>query len=106
VYRIYQAPSAPALETQETPSRPLLKLPTGAVPAGGFTINVDTRESVSEKIEEEELRRLIPGLPLQFVSGSESMEGIRPPEGLHLTTPFLLLMAAMLLFEGWMVRRE
>jgi hypothetical protein len=106
VYRIYRAPSAPLLKAELPPSRPLLKLPTGAQPAGGFTINVDTRESVSEKIEEEELRRLIPGLPLQFVSSSESMDGIRPPEGLHLTTPFLLLMAAMLLFEGWMVRRE
>ncbi len=109
VYRLFKKPNekkenfAPA-ETPE--SKVIPKLPENAIPAGTFTVNVDTTESVAEKISEEEVQKLLGNLQVQFSSGEDSHQNADPSSGTPLATPFLLMVAGMLLWEGFMVRRE
>ena len=109
VYRLFRK----AIEAQESSSstgnlapKTLQKLPDNAIPAGTFTVNIDTRESVSEKITEQEIRKLLGNMQVRFSSGTDSHQTANTSSNFPLTTPFLLLMAGMLLWEGWMVRKE
>ncbi len=109
VYRLFRKASE-AKENSATgenaESRIVSKLPEQAIPAGTFTVNIDTRESVSEKITEEEVRKLLGNMQVQFSSGTDSHQTADASSGFPLATPFLLLVAGMLLWEGFMVRRE
>ena len=109
VYRLFRK----AGETKKKSAVPknqepqtLPKLPRNSIPAGTFTVNIDTRESVAEKITEEEVRKLLGNMQVRFASGEEFQEPGDASSGTPLSTPFLLLVAGMLLWEGWMVRRE
>ncbi|GJL79203.1 MAG: hypothetical protein NPINA01_21920 [Nitrospinaceae bacterium] len=84
----------------------LSKLPANAQPAGTFTVNIDTRESIAGKISDAEIRKLMGNLKVRFSSGVKSQEPGDASTGTPLATPFLLLVAGMLLWEGFMVRRE
>jgi 5S rRNA maturation endonuclease (ribonuclease M5) len=84
----------------------LAKLPDNALSAGTFTVNLDTRESVSEKISETEVRKLLGNMQVRFASGADSSKPADSSTGTPLATPFLLMVAGMLLVEGFMVRRE
>jgi hypothetical protein len=81
-------------------------LPNKATPWGTFTVNIDTQESVSKKISEEEVRTLMGNLQVRFASSEDSHQTTDGSTGTPLTTPFLLLVGGMLLLEGFMVRRE
>jgi 5S rRNA maturation endonuclease (ribonuclease M5) len=109
VYRLFRTIDE-AKENAETPEKPepktLPKLPDNAIPAGTFTVNIDTRESVADKISDEEVTKLMGNLQVRFSSGAKFQEPGDASTGTPLATPFLLLVAGMLLWEGWMVRRE
>lgn len=108
VYRLYRSPlvkgAKPSPPNGEEPST--IRLPENAEPAGAFTVNLDTRESSPEKISEEEIRDQLADMPVTFKSGKTPLEAVSAGEGFPLTTPFLLMVACMLFWEGWMVRRE
>ncbi len=107
VYRLFRLTreenSVPA-ENKESQIVP--KLPDNALPAGTFTVNIDTRESESKKITEAEVRQLLGGMQVRFSSGAGFNQPVDSATGTPLTTPFLLMVAGMLLLEGLMVRRE
>jgi len=84
----------------------LAKLPDNALSAGTFTVNIDTRESVSEKITEMEVRQLLGNMQVRFASGADPSQPAGSSTGTPLATPFLLMVAGVLLLEGFMVRRE
>lgn len=109
VYRLYRK-TGEAKETyakaEKVKAKILPKPPDDAQPAGTFTVNVDTRESKSEKITDEEVQALLGNMQVRFTSGAEFREPDGASGGTSMTTPFLLLVAGILLMEGWMVRRE
>ena len=109
VYHLYRKPDEAKEKSKEGETvevKILPKLPDEAQPAGTFTVNLDTRESVSEKITDEEIKVLLGNLQVRFSSGAKFQEPGDASSGTPLATPFLLLVAGMLLWEGWMVRRE
>jgi hypothetical protein len=81
-------------------------LPSGTEPAGAFTVNIDPRESISDKISDEEIRSLLSKMTVTFSAGYQHREAAHPEEGFPLSTPFLLLVGSMLLLEGWLIRKE
>lgn len=109
VYRLYQK-TGEAKETyakaEKVKAKILPKPPDDAQPAGTFTVNVDTQESKSEKITDEEVQALLGNMQVRFASGAKFREPDGASGGTPMTTPFLLLVAGILLLEGWMVRRE
>jgi len=109
VYRLFRQ-AGEEKENSETADNPesqiISKIPVQAIPAGTFTVNIDTRESVSEKITAKEVRKLLGNMQVQFSSGEDSQQTAGTSTGFPLATPFLLLVAGMLLLEGFMVRKE
>ena len=87
-------------------SQTIPKLPSGTEPAGAFTVNIDPRESISDKISDKEIRNLLSEMTVTFSTGYQHRESAHPEEGLPLSTPFLLLVGSMLLLEGWLIRKE
>jgi len=108
VYNLYRAAgeAREKPESAEPAPETVVKLPENALPAGAFTVNVDTKESIAGKISEEEIKKLLPNMAVEISSGGVSGEAVAASEGLPLATPFLLLVAGMLFWEGWVVRRE
>ncbi len=93
-------------ESEETRAQPVTSLPENALPAGAFTVNVNTRESEGGKISEEEIKNILGNLPVEISQGGDVDQAIAASKGFPLATPFLLLVAGMLFWEGWVVRRE
>ncbi len=99
IYTLFELPHE---STQET----LNKLPMGSQPIGTFTINVDTKESSPRKISEEDINTLLPDIKITINKPEPSAYKAASTEGMLLATPLLLLVAGILLLEGWMIRRE
>ena len=109
VYRLFRQDDAAkekSADAQTLDSQTLPKLPDNAQPAGTFTVNIDTRESIADKITNEEVTKLMGNLQVRFASGTKFQEPGNASGGTPLSTPFLLLVAGMLLWEWLMVRRE
>ncbi len=107
VYRLFRLTSqenSSPLESEE--SKIVSTLPDKATPAGTFTVNIDTLESNSEKITEQEVRQLLGNMQVRFSSGADSRQTAGSSTGTPLATPFLLMVAGILLLEGFMIRRE
>ncbi|MFQ5673576.1 MAG: BatA domain-containing protein [Nitrospinales bacterium] len=111
VYRVYRS-SVPAATGPGAAGKPSpkknVRLPVDSEKIGGFAVNVDTRESNAEKISNEEIRKILSGLGAVTITDYAAQKSKLEMEtkGTPLTTPFLLLMALALFWEGWQVRRE
>ena len=103
IYQLHRGDSktSPAGETAT-----LLQLPSGTEPAGSFTVNIDTTESSSIKISNEEIENLLPGMNVTYSEGYQKRDLNGSEEGSPMSTLFMLLVGSMLLFEGWLVRKE
>ncbi len=105
VYSLFTAPA----ESQDhvSPASPVAALlPASARPAGGFTVNVDTRESAPEKIGETHIQDILRGALVEIYHQPELLQTAKADSGVSMVTPFLLAMALMLCTEGWLVRKE
>lgn len=74
---------------------------------GAFVINPDTNESDLTRINQEALRRMLPGRKIYFTSETEELKKLvrRMREGIELWDPFLYLVLAILLFECFFANR-
>jgi hypothetical protein len=103
---VYQLFTIPFNESNSTFQKELKTLPIGAEPAGTFTVNIDTKESEPGKISQKEIEDFLEGMIIEFQKPNSRTTMPQASEGIPLATPFLLMVAGMLLFEGWMVRKE
>ncbi len=103
VYKIHQDPNN--YSTRET-STILPQLPYGAELIGSFNVNIDPIESISEKISNKEIKRLLPETNITFSSGHQKLNIKKTGESRAISTFILTLMGIMLLVEGWLVRKE
>lgn len=107
VYKLFQEAQAPQAGAEEKSSTEILRgLPENALPGGTFTVNIDTRESAPGKISDEKIHVFLNDAPVRFLTNLGRKETPETSEGFPMAAPFLLLLAGMLLYEGWMVRRE
>jgi len=103
VYQLYRSSRTPNLESETSvPAH----LPYGAEPAGSFTVNIDPTESHSTKISNEEINNLLPKANIIFSNGYQKLNLNKTNAGIPLSTYFVMLVGAMLLLEGWLVRNE
>ena len=101
---IYSLFSIPLANTED--QKALKKLPQGAESVGTFTVNIDVRESEPNKITRKEIEGLLQGFKLEFLEPKSHTIQHKESEAMPLATPILLMVAAMFLIEGWMVRNE
>jgi hypothetical protein len=100
IYQLYRGSSK--ADTNAT----LLQLPPGTEPAGSFSVNIDTTESSSIKITNEEIENFLPSMDITYSDGYQKRDLNGSEGGSPMSTAFMLLMGSMLLFEGWLVRKE
>lgn len=101
---VYHLFSAPLIKIRKNEG--LKKLPIGSKPTGTVTVNIDTLESVPGKISQNEIASFLEGMDIEIREPYFKPTKPQSSDGTPLTTPFLLLVAGMLLIEGWMVRKE
>ena len=103
---VYQLHSITFKDSNSLMKNELEKLPIAAEPAGTFTVNIDTQESEPGKISQKEIEKILEGLKIEFQEPQSPAAKPQDSEGIPLATPFFLMVAGMLLIEGWMVRKE
>ena len=103
VYKIHQDPNN--YSTRKT-SAILPQLPYGSELIGSFNVNIDPIESISKKISDEEIKRLLPETNISFSSGYQKLNIKKTGISRAISTFILTLMGIMLLLEGWLVRKE
>jgi hypothetical protein len=103
---VYQLYRNSRISNSESETSLPASLPHGVEPAGSFTVNIDPKESISTKISNEEINNLLPKANVIFSSGYQKVILNRTNEDFPLSTYFMMLVGAMLLLEGWLVRNE
>jgi len=103
---VYQLFRNSRISNSESETSLPASLPHGVEPAGSFTVNIDPKESISTKISNEEINNLLPKENVIFSSGYQKVILNRTNEDFPLSTYFMMLVGAMLLLEGWLVRNE
>ena len=103
IYQLFRSSRVPNIKSKPfSPSR----LPSNAEPAGVFTVNVDLTESSSIKITDEAINNLMPKANIIFSSDPQKSILESRNEGISLFRYCMMLAGAMLLLEGWLVRKE
>ena len=103
IYQLFRSSRVSNIKSKPfSPSR----LPSNAEPAGVFTVNVDLTESSSIKITDEAINNLMPKANIIFSSGHQKSILKSRNEGISLFRYCIMLAGAMLLLEGWLVRKE
>ena len=106
IYELYHwaGPSASA-PVESSPSVPK-QLPADAKRLGGFTVNFDPAESVPGKVPEKELTQYFPGAQVDYSPADQALNAASVGAGVPLTTLLFLMLAVMMFWEGWIVRKE
>ena len=99
VYPLYRSPLFSSNENNEPVS-----LPPDAERLGGFTVDIDTKESNPEKIPEKEIQDCLGAMRVEFSNQLIAEETYG--NSVQLNAALFLLVAVMFLCEGWMVRKE
>ncbi len=105
VYRIFSNPQSTDDSPQQT-STNYPSLPPEAELVGTFSVNIDSRESQSKNITENEIKTLLPSTNLSLIKNYNDLERPTNPTATPLTIPLLLMAAFSLCLEGLVIRRE
>jgi 5S rRNA maturation endonuclease (ribonuclease M5) len=104
VYELYQWSAPPVSGSMD--SLAPKQLPADAKRLGSFTVNFDPAESVPGKVPEKELSQYFPGAQVDYSPADQALNAASVGAGVPLTTLLFLLLAVMMFWEGWIVRKE
>lgn len=102
VYELYQWNGISGATESQAPEQ----LPADARRIGSFTVNFDPAESAPGKISEMDLASWFPGAQVDYAPADQALNAASVGAGVSLTTLLFLMLAVMLFWEGWVVRRE
>ncbi len=102
VYELYQWNGISGANGPQAPEQ----LPAEARRIGSFTVNFDPAESAPGKISEKDLASWFPGAQVDYAPADQALTAASVGAGVPLTTLLFLMLAVMLFWEGWLVRRE
>ncbi len=102
VYKLYQWNGISGTTESQAPKQ----LPADARRIGSFTVNFDPAESAPGKISEIDLASWFPGAQVDYAPADQALNAASIGAGISLTTLLFLMVAVMLFWEGWLVRRE
>jgi hypothetical protein len=106
VYELYQW-AGPSISSPEDSLLPAPKqLPADAKRLGSFTVNFDPAESAPGKVSEKELSQYFPGAQVDYSPADQALNAASIGAGVPLTTLLFLMLAVMMFWEGWIVRKE
>jgi hypothetical protein len=96
----------PGPDSANIPAEAPKQLPTGSQRIGSFTVNFDPAESVPGKISEKELSQYFHGGQVDYSPAKQALDAAAISSGIPLTTLLILMLAVMMFWEGWVVRKE
>ena len=105
VYELYQW-AAPVTGPVDSPPQAPKQLPADAKRLGSFTVNFDPAESSPGKVPEKELAQYFPGAQVDYSPADQALNAASVGSGVPLTTLLFLMLAVMMFWEGWIVRKE
>ena len=106
VYELYQW-TKPSVSGATDSSSPVPKqLPGDAKRVGSFTVNIDPAESAPGKVPAKELSQYLPGAQVDYSPAEQALNAASVGAGVPLTTLLFLMLAVMMFWEGWIVRKE
>lgn len=106
VYELYQWAGSPESGPEDSPTPAPKQLPPDAKRIGSFTVNFDPAESVPGKVPEKELSQYFPGAQVEYSPADQALNAASIGAGVPLTTLLFLMLAVMMFWEGWIVRKE
>ena len=106
VYELYQWAGSPTAGSEDVSVEVPKQLPTDAKRLGSFTVNFDPVESIPGKVSEKELAQYFPGTQVDYSLADQAFNAASVGTGVPLTTLLFLLLAVMMFWEGWIVRKE
>lgn len=106
VYELYQWEEAAVSGAPDSPPPAPKQLPDGAKRMGSFTVNIDPAESTPGKVPEKELSQYLPGAQVDYSPVEQALNAASVGTGVPLTTLLFLMLAVMMFWEGWIVRKE
>ncbi len=104
IYRIFSNPKSTNLPQKNSINYP--NLPPEAELVGTFSVNIDSRESQSENITENEIKTILPLANLVLIKNYNELEQPTNSAATPLAMPLLLMAAFALCLEGLLLRRE
>jgi hypothetical protein len=106
VYELYQWVEPPVSGPADTPPPAPKQLPADAKRLGSFTVNFDPAESAPGKVPEKDLSQYFPGAQVDYSPADQALNAASIGTGVPLTTLLFLMLAIMMFWEGWIVRKE
>jgi hypothetical protein len=106
VYELYQWAEPAVSGAPDSPPPAPKQLPGGAKRVGSFTVNIDPAESAPGKVPEKELSQYLPGAQVDYSPAEQALNAASVGAGVPLTTLLFLMLAVMMFWEGWIVRKE
>ena len=106
VYELYQWSGASTTDSESAPVEAPKQLPADAKRLGSFTVNFDPAESAPGKVPEKELAQYFPGAQVDYSPADQTLNAASVGAGVPLTTLLFLLLAIMMFWEGWIIRKE
>ncbi|MDH5789829.1 MAG: BatA domain-containing protein [Nitrospinota bacterium] len=106
VYDLYQWSGASTADSESAPAEAPKQLPADARRLGSFTVNFDPAESAPGKVPEKELAQYFPGAQVDYSPADQALNAASVGNGVPLTTLLFLLLAVMMFWEGWIIRKE
>ena len=106
VYELYQWSGASTTDSESAPVEAPKQLPADAKRLGSFTVNFDPAESAPGKVPEKELAQYFPGAQVDYSPADQALNAASVGAGVPLTTLLFLLLAVMMFWEGWIIRKE
>ena len=106
VYELYQWTGPPVPGPVDSPPSAPKQLPADAKRLGSFTVNFDPAESAPGKVPEKELAQYFPGAQVDYSPADQALNAASVGAGVPLTTLLFLMLAVMMFWESWIVRKE
>jgi hypothetical protein len=106
VYELYQWSGSSVSDPVDSSTPAPKQLPSDAKRIGSFTVNFDPTESAPGKVPEKELSQYFPGTRVDYSPADQALNAASIGAGVPLTTLLFLMLAVMMFWEGWIVRKE
>jgi hypothetical protein len=106
VYELYQWSGLSVSGTEDSSPEAPKQIPADAKRVGSFTVNIDPTESAPGKVSEKELSQYFSDAQVNYSPVDQALNAASVGAGVPLTTLLFLMLAVMMFWEGWIVRKE
>jgi hypothetical protein len=106
VYELYQWAGLSVSGAEDSSPATPKQIPGDAKRVGSFTVNIYPAESSPGKVPDKEFSQYFPGVQVNYSPAGQALNEASFGASVPLTTLLFLMLAVMMFWEGWIVRKE